>query len=118
MKIFGMLANRNQIEVKRKDTQNINKNERRRNLHNAYMCDQGLFPIWQIDTRLNNRGYRDELRNKMDHVISYSNVNDPIIRFKLMSINNLGKKKWNETSLVETKKDYLKSWKKKGMKWS
>ena len=93
MKIFGMLANRNQIEVKRRDTQNINKNERRRNLHNAYMCDQGLFPIWQIDTRLNNRGYRDELRNKMDHVISYSSVNDPIIRFKLMSINNLGKKK-------------------------
>ena len=60
------------------------------------MCDQGLFPIWQIDTTLNNRGYRDELRNKMDHVISYSSVNDPIIRFKLMSINNLGKKKKKE----------------------
>ena len=29
----------------------------------------------------------------MDHVISYSRVNDQIIRFKLMFINNLGKKK-------------------------
>ena len=33
----------------------------------------------------------------MDHVTNCSSVNDPIIRFKLMSINNLGRKmEWDK----------------------
>ena len=81
------------IEIKLKgNTQYINENEIRWKLHSIYVCDQGLFRIWKIDTRMNYEGYRSELRNKMHHVICCSSVNDPIIGFKLMPINNLSRK--------------------------
>ena len=63
--MFGLskFANRNKIETEERDTQNICECKCRRNLHSAYVCYYSLFPVWQIDTRMNYRSDYGQLRN-------------------------------------------------------
>jgi len=51
----------------------------------------------------------------MNHMVSGSSVNNPIIGFVSMSINNMCRKN-SVTNLMESDRDYLRNWKGMRMK--